>query len=64
MHQCKNIEELIDVVKKCWIDFPLDTCKKVWTYLQLVLDAALAAADDPTALAPPQAAEKPVATAN
>lgn len=43
MHQCKNIEELIDVVKKCWSDFPLDTLKKVWTSLQLVLDASLKA---------------------
>jgi hypothetical protein len=43
MHQCKNIEELIDVVKKCWVDFPLDTCKKVWTSLQLVLDVSFKA---------------------
>jgi hypothetical protein len=41
MHQCKNINELVDIVKKCWIDFPLATCKKVWTSLQLVLDQCL-----------------------
>jgi hypothetical protein len=44
MHQCRNIEEFVDIVKRCWADlFPLDTCKKVWTSLQLVLNQCLKA---------------------
>ena len=42
-HQMRNIDELVQVVKQCWADFPLITSQKVWTSLQLVYDACLKA---------------------
>ena len=40
-HRTKNVDELIEVVKKCWNDFPLATSKKAWTTLQLIFDECL-----------------------
>jgi hypothetical protein len=42
-HQTKNIDELIAVVQQCWNEFPLETSKKVWTSLQMVMNAIIAA---------------------
>jgi hypothetical protein len=42
-YQTKNIDELIAVVQNCWNEFPLQTSKKVWTSLQMVMNAVIAA---------------------
>jgi hypothetical protein len=40
-HHTKNVDKLIEAVKKCWNDFPLATSKKAWTTLQLIFDECL-----------------------
>ena len=40
-HQTKNIDELIAIVKQVWESFPLETSKKVWTSLQMVMNAII-----------------------
>jgi hypothetical protein len=40
-HQTRHIDQLIEVVKKVYQDFPLQTSKKVWSTLQLVFDAVI-----------------------
>ena len=42
-HRMRNTEELVEIVKKAWEDFPLETGKKVWTSYQLVMDEILKA---------------------
>ena len=40
-HKTKNIDELIDIAKQVWNSFPLETSKKVWTSLQMVMNAII-----------------------
>lgn len=40
-HQTRNIDELIAVVQNCWNNFPIHTSKKVWSSLQLVMNACI-----------------------
>jgi hypothetical protein len=42
-HQTRNIDQLIEIVKQCWRDFPLATSIKVWSSLQLVMNEVIKA---------------------